>query len=175
MHSHFVTHLGFYSIEDQIHCGATLHVASPILSIPCLLMLWWLREPRHQQAWYWQDRPEYYISSIRRVKSGCSYQFIHWKLWVVMIPTCHGGKLASVWQPCQSPIMTSWHHNISQISEKFGRQIMSKMLIKNYSNLTLINKPFALILAWRFHEISWYNISLYFCCQIKIQILVVAA
>ena len=35
MHSHFMSHLGFYSTEeDQIHNDAILGVAYPLLSIP---------------------------------------------------------------------------------------------------------------------------------------------
>ena len=30
-------------------------------------MLWWLQEPGHQQAWYWPPKPEYSVSSSRRV------------------------------------------------------------------------------------------------------------
>ena len=41
-----------------------------MLSIPCLLMPWRLKSPGHQQAWYWPNKPEYSISSIRRVKFG---------------------------------------------------------------------------------------------------------
>ena len=54
--------------EDQIHNGVTLHVAYPILSIPCLLMLWLLKERGHKRAWYRLNKPEYSGSSIRRVK-----------------------------------------------------------------------------------------------------------
>ena len=46
--------------------GATIH-GYPTLPIPCLLMLWWLQEPGHQQAWYWPPKPEYSVSSSRRV------------------------------------------------------------------------------------------------------------
>ena len=68
MHSHFVSYLGIYSTEeDQIHNGATQHVVYPIMSISCLLMLWRLKEPGHQQAWYWPPKPEYSITSIKRV------------------------------------------------------------------------------------------------------------
>ena len=42
-------------------------VAYPVLSISCLLMLWRLQEPGHQQAWYWSPKPEYSVSSIGRV------------------------------------------------------------------------------------------------------------
>ena len=60
MYSHFVSYLGFCSAEEaSIHNGATLHVAYTILAIPCLLRLWWLQEPGHQQAWYWSPKPEY--------------------------------------------------------------------------------------------------------------------
>ena len=68
MYSHFVSYLGYCSTEDEIHNAATLHVAYLILSIPCLLILRWLQEAVHQQAWYWSPKPEYSISSIRRVK-----------------------------------------------------------------------------------------------------------
>ena len=30
-----------------------------------------LEEPVHQQAWYWHPKPQYSVSSIRRVKSAC--------------------------------------------------------------------------------------------------------
>ena len=53
--------------EKQIYNGATLHVANPILSIPSLLMPWQLKEPGHQQAWYWPNQLEQFVSSIRRV------------------------------------------------------------------------------------------------------------
>ena len=39
--------------------GATLHVAYPILSIP------WLLESGHQQVWYWPNKSEYSVRSIR--------------------------------------------------------------------------------------------------------------
>ena len=48
------TFLGFcWPEEDQIHNGATVHVAYPKLTIPCLLMLWRLYEPEHHQTLYW--------------------------------------------------------------------------------------------------------------------------
>ena len=69
-HSHLLSCLESYSTEEeQIHYWATLHVTYPILSIPCLLMPWWLEEPGHQQAWFWLNKPEYSVCSIRRVKS----------------------------------------------------------------------------------------------------------
>ena len=50
MYSQFVSYLGFCSTkENQIHTIATLHVAFPILWIPCLLMPWRLEEPEHHQ------------------------------------------------------------------------------------------------------------------------------
>ena len=39
-----------------------------ILSIPFLLMPWRLKKLGHQQSWYWPNKPEYSISSIRRAK-----------------------------------------------------------------------------------------------------------
>ena len=64
---YYPVYLGFCStLEDQICNGASLHVAYPILSMPYLLMPWWLKEPRHQQAWYWPNKPEYSVFSIRR-------------------------------------------------------------------------------------------------------------
>ena len=53
MHSYFISYNGLKTTEDQIHNGATLHVAYPILSIPCLLMPWRLKSPGYQQARYW--------------------------------------------------------------------------------------------------------------------------
>ena len=70
---HFLSYLGMWSTEkDQIDTGATSHVAKPqkpALSISCQLMPWRLQEPRHQQAWYWPNKPEYSVTSIRRVKT----------------------------------------------------------------------------------------------------------
>ena len=54
---------------DEINSGTTIHVVCPTQLIPFLLILWWLQEPEHQQAWYWPPKPEYYVSSIRRVSS----------------------------------------------------------------------------------------------------------
>ena len=66
------SYIGFCSTkEDQIHNGATLHIAFPILLIPFLLMPWQLKEPMHQQEWYWHVKPEYSISNFSRVKCWC--------------------------------------------------------------------------------------------------------
>ena len=54
-------------IYIQICNGATVSVSYPILSILYMLMPWRLNEPGHQQAWYWPNKPEYSVSSIRRV------------------------------------------------------------------------------------------------------------
>ena len=71
MYSHFASYLGFHSTEkDQINNEATLYVVYPILSIPCLLMLWRLKEPGHQHAWYWSPKPEYSVSNMRRVNQA---------------------------------------------------------------------------------------------------------
>ena len=67
MHLHFVSYLWLCSTEeDEIHNGATLRVAHPILSIPCLLMPLRRKEQGHQQALYWQNKPEYSVFRIRR-------------------------------------------------------------------------------------------------------------
>ena len=64
LHSHFVSYLRLYSSEeDHIHNGA----AYAILSIPCLLMPWRLKQPGHQQTRFLPNKPEYSVSSIRRV------------------------------------------------------------------------------------------------------------
>ena len=68
MYSHFISYLVFCSTQaDQIHHRATLHFVYPILSISCLLMPWRPKVPGHQQAWYWPNKLEYSVSSIRRV------------------------------------------------------------------------------------------------------------
>ena len=83
MYSRFISYLGSYSTEeDQIDYGAKLYVAYPIMSIPHLLMPCWLKEPGHQQAWYWPNKPEYSVSSIRRV-NNC--KFVCYEcLWIKM-------------------------------------------------------------------------------------------
>ena len=73
MHLYFISYIGFCSMEeDKIHNGATLRIASPILLIPWLLMPWRLKEPGHQQAWYWSPKLKYSLSGIRRVNIGLS-------------------------------------------------------------------------------------------------------
>ena len=63
MHSHFVSYIWYRSTEDnQVHNGATVHLAYPTMSMPCLLMPW-----RRQQVWYCTNKPEYSVSGIRRV------------------------------------------------------------------------------------------------------------
>ena len=58
---------------DEINSGTAIHVVCPTQS-KLLLKL-----PEHQQAWYWPPKPEYPISSIRRVKLCCQY-FVQWLL-----------------------------------------------------------------------------------------------
>ena len=78
MYSHFISNRGLCSTEeDQIHNGACYlssgtyktHISScyPVLSIPFMLVLWQLKEPGHQQAWYWPNKPEYSVCSIKRI------------------------------------------------------------------------------------------------------------
>ena len=70
IYSNFMSYLWFFSTEeDQIHIRSTLQGVFSVLSIPCLLMAWWLRELWHQQVWFWPRKLEYSISSIRRVKT----------------------------------------------------------------------------------------------------------
>ena len=71
-YSHLVWYFGFcLTKEDQIHNGANLHVACPILSTPFLLIPWRLKEPERQEAWYWPPRPEYSVCKIRRANVLC--------------------------------------------------------------------------------------------------------
>ena len=50
IYSYFKSDLGFglTQVDEEIDC--------PTQPIPCLLMLWWLWEPRHQQAWCWLNK-----------------------------------------------------------------------------------------------------------------------
>ena len=60
VYSHFLSYLGFWSTEeDQIHNGGILPVADATPTILCLLITWRLKEPGHQQALYWPNKPEY--------------------------------------------------------------------------------------------------------------------
>ena len=78
MYSLFLSYPGFCSTEeDQIHNRATLYVAYPILWIPFLLMALWLQEQGHQQGWYWLNKPEYSVFSIRRVKWRLSWDLFY--------------------------------------------------------------------------------------------------
>ena len=49
----------------EINSETTVHAVCPTQPIPCLLMLWRLLEPGHQQEWYWPLKLEYSISNIR--------------------------------------------------------------------------------------------------------------
>ena len=76
MYAHFVSYLGFcLTEEDQIHNGTTLHVANPILLIPCLLMLWWLKEPGHQHSAGMVLTPKAGIFRLQHQKSF--YKLLH--------------------------------------------------------------------------------------------------
>ena len=48
---------------DEIYSGSSIHVVCLMRPIPCLLMLW----PGHPQTLHWRSKPEYSVSSIRRV------------------------------------------------------------------------------------------------------------
>ena len=65
---HFEKHHGYGLTQiDEINSGTTIHVSCSAQPIPCLLMLCRLKEPVHQEAWYWPPQLQYSISSIRRV------------------------------------------------------------------------------------------------------------
>ena len=79
-------------------------------------MPWWLKEPGHQQAWYWPNKPEYLVSSIRRVNTRQqavtgtnaalligtvrnTYQLIFIKMQQFTIYKMHLKMLSVQWQP----------------------------------------------------------------------------
>ena len=69
--SHFESNLWFGSTQvDEINSGTKIHAVYPTEPISCLLMLWQFKEPGHQQTWYWPTKPEYSVSSIRKVERG---------------------------------------------------------------------------------------------------------
>ena len=63
-----------------------------MLSMPCLLMPWRLKEPGHQQAWYWPPKLEYSVSSIKRVK----IQHDWCKLSYYWISLTHWGRVTHI-------------------------------------------------------------------------------
>ena len=64
---HLKSYLGFGLIQlYEINCGTTL------LVFVCLLMLWRLYEPDHQQAWYWPQG--------RNIPSPSSEELTNWPL-----------------------------------------------------------------------------------------------
>ena len=63
-----------FNRKIQIHHEATLYVNHPILSISCLLLSWWLCEPGHQQAWYWQKKKK----KSRSIPSLAAEEFMFW-------------------------------------------------------------------------------------------------
>ena len=104
MYWHFVSYLGFCSTEeDQIHIGATIHIAYPILPIPCLLIPWRLKELGHQQAWSWPNKQEYSVSSIRRVN--------RWYRWLRLVQDC-SNSIANALELLESCIKPQiWYQN----------------------------------------------------------------
>ena len=68
MYLHFKSFLEIESTQlNEIHPGETQLIAYPAESVPYLLMLWWLQEPGHQQAWYWPDESESFCFLVRIV------------------------------------------------------------------------------------------------------------
>ena len=56
LYSYFEMYLRFGLTQvDEIKPRTTVHVVCPTQPIPCLLILWRLSEPVHQQAWYWHQ------------------------------------------------------------------------------------------------------------------------
>ena len=79
----------------------TLHVAYPQLSMPWLRISWWFMEPWHQQGWYWPDRPEYSICSIKRVAIlkhiWATLVFNTYKLGLLLTNSAHGTFILSIY------------------------------------------------------------------------------
>ena len=101
MHPHILSYLGLCSTEgDQIHNGATLHIVNPILSILYLLMPWWLKEPWHQQTWYWPNNTEYFLSSFIGSDNGLSpgqRQAIFWTNAGILLIEPLGTNFSEIW------------------------------------------------------------------------------
>ena len=64
VYSLIVSKIGVRSIEDQPHNAATLHIAFPILTIPCYAAP---KVARASAGMVLNDKPEYPVSTIRRV------------------------------------------------------------------------------------------------------------
>ena len=98
--------LGFCSKPNSQN-WATLQVAYHILSKPCLLMSWQLKEAEHQQIWYWSNRTEYSASSIRQVK----YQW-QCNKWLLAGETIHQDIRLMSWDIYGINQNTSWSMKI---------------------------------------------------------------
>ena len=76
MYSYFISYLGFcLTEEDQIHNGTALHVCLfyTVSTVSADALKRRLKGPGHQQAWYWPHKPDYSISSIRRVNNSSNF------------------------------------------------------------------------------------------------------
>ena len=122
MSSHFESfHRFSVTPADEIHTGATLHAAYPIKSIPCLLMLWWLQEPGHYQVWYWPNKPEYSVFSIRRVKTQISLklvgtQLISFSYPIIFFHFFHSDT-AMLWKKFKATGWLKWMLGTQQLSK----------------------------------------------------------
>ena len=65
-YSHFESCLGFGLAQvHEIESGIAIYVACLTQPISRLLVPWQLKEPEHQQSWYWPTKPWYSISFKR--------------------------------------------------------------------------------------------------------------
>ena len=58
----------------------------------------WVKEPVHQQAWYWPAEPEYSLSSIRRVKMIFIIVVVYWWLNVFVLQRSVSVIWSSSWK-----------------------------------------------------------------------------
>ena len=125
--------------------------------MPCLLMHWRLWEPVHQEACYWPLKPEYSISSIRRV--NILAQTYHWiEYWLL----CLHSRCWRLW------VWYFWYGQMTTYKKITKHKIIKKISLIKYMKarrrhgLTLSCQICQQFVSLWFGNVPW-------CCQISFQ------
>ena len=115
------------------------------ISIPWLLMLWWRKEPEHQQPWYWPSSPR--IFQGQHQKGYVDNTFIIWHNGLCLFMNHVFYRLTVVWAHFL-PMTRGLFYNLNKSWYKSGEVlafITWKMIIRSSHNFAYVT---AVQLLW---------------------------
>ena len=142
----------------------TIHDFCPTHTISYLRMHWRLKEPMHQQTWYGTPKPEYSVSTIRRVKSQLTIEMA----WYRAVTTMQSQSKLSIgirpWR-LTSPIPRMFVKRIVQIIGPSRRESKGNPWIPLTNGQLCMKRSHAMIWERFMHNWTFVVCGIHAYCQ----------